>query len=88
MVEGYGRVALWEDRLLASVRLNYTGAQTDWFEGIDAGQVAEELQSVGMALGLRAQVTDEVLARVDFIKNFGSVIEGSYRLQSLVEVRY
>jgi hypothetical protein len=88
MVEGYGRVALWEQRLLASLRLNYTGAQADWFEGIDAGQVADEIQSVGMALGLRAQVTDAVLARVDFIKNFGSVIEGSYRLQSLVEVRY
>lgn len=88
MLEGYGQLAFLEDRFVASLRLNYTGAQSDWFEGIDAGLVDDEIQSLGMALGARAQITDQVLARVDFIKNFGSVIEGSYRLQSLVEVRY
>lgn len=88
MVEAFGRMAFLEDRLNATLRVNLTGAQPDWFEDIDAGQVADEVQSMGVAVGLRAQITEGMMARVDFIKNFASVIEGSYRLQSMFEVRY
>lgn len=88
MLEGYGQLGFMEQRVIASLRLNYTGAQTDWFSGVQSGLVADEIQSVGTALGVRVQFTDYVMARLDFIKNFGSVIEGSYRLQSMLEVRY
>jgi len=88
MIEGFGRMSFLEDRLSANIRLNYTGAQTDWFEGIDSGAVAPEIQSFGTALGVRVRVLDAITARVDFIKNFGAVLEGSYRLQTMLEVRY
>lgn len=88
MVEGYGGVNFFEGRLLTTLRLNYTGQQTDWYTKIDTGQVAPETQSLGLALGVRGKITDGITARLDFIKNFGAVLEGSYRLQSLVEIRY
>lgn len=88
MVDLFGELLLLEGRLTTSLRLNYTGAQTDWFEAIDTGSVAPETVSYGVYLGARGKITDNVSARLDLVKNFESVIEGSYRIQSLLEVRY
>lgn len=77
-----------DDRLNLGLRFNYTGAQTDWFPGLNSGAVAPEVVSFGLILSSAFRVTDMILARLDLIKNFESVIEGSYRLQSMLEVRY
>ncbi|MFO0724994.1 MAG: hypothetical protein U1E65_14540 [Myxococcota bacterium] len=88
MVEGYGGLNFFEGRLQTSVRFNYTGEQTDWFKKIDSGQVAPEVSSYGLALSARGRIIDGISARLDFVKNFSAVLEGSYRLQSLLEIRY
>jgi hypothetical protein len=87
-LELFGDVSVLEERLILLVRLNYTGAQTDWFSDIDSGAVAPEIVSYGAHLGANVKITEALSARLDFIKNFESLIEGSYRLQSMVEVRY
>lgn len=88
MFELFGHVGILDERLVTTLRLNYTGAQTDWFAGNDSGAVSPEEVSFGLHLGLTGRITEGLLARVDFVKNFESVIEGSYRVQSYLEVRY
>ena len=87
--EAFGDMAIFSDRsLLANLRLAYTGFQNDWFERSDYGEVQDEERSYSVDVGLRWQVIDSIVARANFIKNFSSLLEGSYRVFSSVEVRY
>lgn len=84
----FGDVSFFERRLTADARVSVTSVQTDWFEDIDDGEVAPVDTSVMLALGARGRITDFLSTRVLFVKNFGAVLEGSYRLYSELAVRY
>ncbi len=86
--ELFGDLTLLERALYGWVRLNYTGFQNDWFEGRDAGQVPDERQSFIIDLGAQYTFLDHFTARLNYVQNVGSYLEGSYRLLSSLEVRY
>lgn len=88
MFEGYAQVFLFERRLTATTRLNYTGWQTDWVAKADAGLVAPEVKSLGLSVGARGQITDDISVQLDVIRNFERLIQGPYRVLGMVEVRY
>jgi hypothetical protein len=84
----FGDVTLFDGLLNGFLRLNYTGFQKDWFNGIDSGAVQQEQVSTAIDIGARAVFNRNFAARLSFTKNFGSVLEGSYRTFSELEVRY
>jgi hypothetical protein len=87
--EAYGHFSILSDQSLqTNMRFSYTGFQNDWFERVDYGEVQDEERSYSADLGIRWAVTDSVLARANVIKNFSSLLEGSYRVYSSVEFRY
>lgn len=87
--EVFGHLSfLSEERLQSNLRLSYTGFQNDWFERADYGEVQDEEKSYSADIGVRWAILDGVLARANFIKNFSSLLEGSYRVYSSVEFRY
>lgn len=86
--ELFGDASFLDDRVGAVVRAGTTTVQTDWFEDIDRGEVAPALTSYTLDLGARGRITEWASARFNFIKNFESVLEGSYRVLAVVELRY
>lgn len=86
--ELFGDLSLLERALYGWVRLNYTGFQNDWFEGADAGQVPEEKRSFIVDVGAQYSFLEFFTARLNYLQNIGSYLEGSYRVLSSLEVRY
>ncbi len=84
----FGDLAFLDGRLVGNARLSFTTVQTDWFEGVDQGQVAKPQTSYNANVGARWQLASSVSARLNLIKNFGSPLEGSYRVLSELVWRY
>lgn len=72
----------------ATLRFSLTTFQNDWIEQIDEGLVAEPQTSFALNVGVRSRIHDFVSIRLNFIKNFSSVIEGSYRVYSELALHY
>ncbi|MCK6547680.1 hypothetical protein L6R52_17650 [Myxococcota bacterium] len=87
-IELFGDASFLDGRVGAVVRAGTTTVQTDWFEGLDRGDVAPALTSYTLDLGARGNLTEWASARFNFIKNFESVLEGSYRVLAVLELRY
>jgi hypothetical protein len=88
LAQVFGDMNFFDGRLNGSLRFSYTGFQNDWFAGLAQGQVQPLQVSEAIDFGVRGQITQNVSARFNFIKNFASVYEGSYRIYSEMEVRY
>jgi hypothetical protein len=86
--EAFGHVSFLENRLTGSLRVGFTTIQNDWVKQVNTGGVADPLTSEYIDLGARAVITDNVRANLNFIKNFNSVIEGNYRVLTVLEVHY
>lgn len=86
--EIFGDFSFAEDRFGGVLRVEMTTLQNDWFQEVDAGQVANPETSYALEIGGRARIIDSISARVNVVKNFGSLLEGSYRVLSILEVRY
>ena len=86
--ELFGDLTLLERALYGWLRLNYTGFQNDWFEGRDAGQVPDEKRSFMIDLGAQYTFLEFFTARLNYVQNIGSYLEGTYRILSSLEVRY
>ncbi len=84
----FGDVSFFQRRLVADARVSMTAVQTDWFEGLDAGEVAPIETSMNVSLGARAHLTDYLSTRVMYVKNINAVLEGGYRLYSELAVHY
>ena len=88
-LEVFGDMSFFEKRLQGLLRLGFTGFQNDWWELRDQGDVPPEERSYSVDTGVRGVIIENLLsARVNFIKNFSSSLEGSYRIWSEVEVTY
>lgn len=84
----FGQLRLFENRLGTSLRLSMTDFQNDWFEGVVDGEVQSPQRSFALNIGVRGQILSFLSARVNFIKNFSSVLEGSYRIYSELAFTY
>lgn len=84
----FADVAFFDRRFVADTRVSVTSVQSDWFNGLDAGDVAPVDTSVMVSLGGRAQITDFLSTRLMFVKNFNATLEGGYRLYSELAVNY
>ena len=84
----WGDVGFFDQRLVADARVSVTTVQTDWFEGIDDGEVAPADTSVNLQIGGRGRFTDHLSARVFVVRNVGALLEGSYRVYSELTVSY
>lgn len=87
-VELFGDASFLDDRAGATLRGGLTTVQNDWYEELDAGEVATAETSYTLGVGGRAKLTEAALVRLDFIKNFESLFEGSYRILGVLELRY
>lgn len=72
----------------ATLRFSLTTFQNDWIEQIDEGVVADPETSFALNLGVRSRINRYVGIRFNFIKNFSSVLEGSYRVYSELALHY
>ena len=84
----YGDFTFLDERLTADARVSVTQTQNDWFEGADAGEVADPDTSVFVNVGLRARILSFLSSRVTFVRNFGSILAGDYRVYAEMAVRY
>ncbi|MBI2375842.1 MAG: hypothetical protein HYV07_17755 [Deltaproteobacteria bacterium] len=85
MLELFGRAALSHDASVHA-RASFTGFQDDWFEDADLGEVMEEERSTTFAAGANLRLGEMISARIDLARSFGSFLDGSYRVTTLVEV--
>lgn len=86
--EGYGNIALLDNRLGGTLRVGSTTIQNDWFAPYESGQVQAPLTSYYVDVGARGAITDGVRLSGNFVKNFSSYLEGSYRVLTVLEVAY
>lgn len=86
--EIFGDLALFEKRVGGTLRGGFTTVQSDWFDKIDTGAVASPQTGYYLDAGLRGTITTGVRLSVNVVRNFNSYLEGSYRVLSVLEVRY
>lgn len=86
--EVFGDLSLLERALYGWVRLNYTGFQNDWVGSADGEDAFEERQSFIVDVGAQYAFLQHFTARLNYLQNIGSYLEGSYRILSSLEVRY
>ncbi|MBI4820243.1 MAG: hypothetical protein HY791_28500 [Deltaproteobacteria bacterium] len=85
LLEIFLRAQVFEE-LSAGARITLTGFQDDWYEDVDAGAVQREERSTTVALNLGARIDTVFRAKLDLARTFGSVLDGNYRVTTLVEV--
>ena len=83
-----GDVELLKNRLRLDSRLSVTTVQDDWFEDIDAGEVADTQTTYTGSIGARVQITDWLRARTFVVGNIDPTLEGNYRVYSELVVVY
>ncbi len=71
-----------------TVRFSFTTFQNDWSEQIDDGIVDPAHNSFALDVGARTNIYDWVQLRINFVKNFSSDLEGSYRVYSELALHY
>jgi hypothetical protein len=86
--EIFGNLSLVEDRVGGVVRGGFTTIQNDWFNNRETGQVQTPATSYYVEIGGRATIVDGIKLNLNVIKNFQSYLEGSYRVLSVLEIRY
>lgn len=86
--EVFGDLSLLERTLYGWVRLNYTGFQNDWIGSADGPDAFQERQSFIVDVGAQYAFLKHFTARLNYLQNIGSYLEGSYRILSSLEVRY
>jgi hypothetical protein len=71
-----------------SARFSLTTFQNDWFEMVNDGIVDSPHTSFALDVGVRSRILDYASARVHFVKNFSSELEGGYRLYAELALHY